>query len=243
MNVWSWILFPFIFAYFFVPAVCGIIEIVNYKLSRINRKKREFSYILIQLFSSLLLCSATLILIFYLWYKILYLAFMDYIVSVLCCLLISITASNKIYLPAGIEIDSSLKAFKKGFTECISSGFFHFLPTKTIVHVFYLVILIASHIVTLYFVDSSVYGSDFYRFLEINKYGIVIMYAFEKIITSISSKEEKERIQTLKEISDKLEEDKQKEHEELQQKKQELMKLLESIRMARLEKKRQNKKR
>ena len=242
MNVFTWLLFPLILAYFLLPAIRGIIEIVNYKLSKVDYKKHEFTYLLIQLLVSLFLSVATLALMLYLWYKIMDFAFVDYIVSVVCCLLISITASDKIYLSAKTEINSSIKAFRKGFTEGLSFRLFPFLPTKTIIHVIYLAILVTSQVITLYFKDSWIYNSEFYHFLEINKYGIVIMYAFEKIISSISSKEEKERIKIMRETSDVLESQEQEDRKKRQQERQELKELLKQIRLKRSEKKRQNKK-
>ena len=242
INTFTWFLFPLILAYFLAPTIRGIIGVTNYKLSKLDYQKHEFTYTLIQLVVSLLFFISSIALVLFLWYKIIYFAFVDYIVSVGCCLLISITASDKIYLPAETEIDSSLKAFRKGFTEGLSFRLFPFLPTKTIIHIIYLAILVTSQVITLYFKDSWIHNSEFYRFLEINKYGIVIMYAFEKIISSISSKEEKERIKIMQETSDVLEKQEQEDRKKRQQEWQELKELLKQIKLKRSEKKRQNKK-
>ena len=96
INTFTWFLFPLILVYFLAPTVRGIIGLANYKLAKLDYQKHEFTYTLIQLIASLLLLVSSIGLVIFIWYKIIHFAFVDYIVSVGCCLLISITASDTI---------------------------------------------------------------------------------------------------------------------------------------------------
>ena len=240
MNIISWILFPFISVYLLAPIINGCIGVINYKCSKIDYKKHEFMYLLLQLFVVLIIWIASVTSVLYLWFALIEYAITEYVISVLFFLWVSVTDSDKIYLPKEAIIDSPIKAFKKGLIESFSSNIFY--VTKTFAHIIYIFILVISQIIALYFKDSWICDSEFYRFLEVNKYGIVIMYAFEKIISSISDKNRKVRKHLLKEMSDEREKEEQKEREERQQQLQEIKKLLKQIRLKRSEKKRQNKK-
>ena len=241
MNVFTWLLFPLVIGYFITPTISGLRWMVRYKLNKSNyQKNHELGYVLIPILCAFIFGIVLIIATLALWVVIMKYEWFDYIISVICCLLVSITASEKIYLPVNAEINSYGKAFRKGYTEGISMRVFPFIQTKTAVHIVYLMILIASHIITLYFKDAPIYNSDIYEFLEVNKYGIVIMYAFEKIISSISKKEESERIKILNETSKEMEEHDKQSREEFEKSKQNLKAVLKQRKQAKMLKKRQN---
>ena len=203
MNFFSWFLYPIVFGFFLAPLVSGVRWLMKYWLMKVHYNERH--EVLFNLIPSLTALAFGLILftgIIISWLQIWRYAIFDFIVSVVSYLMISITSFDKIYVPVGTEIDSGFKAFRKGYTEGISMRILSCMPVKIVVHITYLLILIASQIISLYFSDCPIYTSEFYTFLEVNKYGIVIMYAFEKIFASISKNDEKEKTKILQETYD-----------------------------------------
>ena len=114
-----------------------------------------------------------------------------YIAVIVYTLLLALMSTDVVYLSPSIRVDSALKAFRKGFT---SGSVNHIVPNlylKTIINIFYLVILILAQIEDLGFVKFS---DDVSYFFELNKYGIVIVFAIEKIIKSIAPEKRRKRI-------------------------------------------------
>ena len=203
MNFFTWSLFLIIVGYFLSPIICSVREMVRLKLLRKNyEKEHEVKLILVPFLASFIFGLFFIVLIFLSWLLIYEYPIFDYIVSVIGCLLAAVASMESIYFVPGETVDTYLKAFKKGYTEGISKSFLTVFPIKISIHIIYIFTLIASHIISLYFKDYPIYNSEFFRFLEVNKYGIVIMYAFEKIIDSIKKKDGQKQMEIMNETCD-----------------------------------------
>lgn len=113
----------------------------------------------------------------------------EYIAVIIYIALLSILSSNYLYQSPKTVVDSAYKAFKSGFTQF--NVWLSRLPLKTIINIVYLIILIVAHIQDLGYYKFPEYLS---YFLTLNKYGLLIIWAIEKIIKSIKPDIERSKI-------------------------------------------------
>lgn len=116
----------------------------------------------------------------------------EYIAVIIYIALLSVLAANSLYQSPKTVIDTEYKAFKSGFTQF--NVWLSKLPLKTIINVVYLAILIIAQIQDLGYYK---FPEDLSHFLTLNKYGLLIIWAIEKIINSV--KPDMERAKILKE--------------------------------------------
>lgn len=116
----------------------------------------------------------------------------EYIAVIIYIALLSVLAANALYQSPKTAVDSAYKAFKGGFTQF--NVWLSKLPLKTIINVVYLAILIIAQIQDLGYYK---FPEDLSHFLTLNKYGLLIIWAIEKIIKSV--KPDMARAQILKE--------------------------------------------
>lgn len=159
-----------------------------------------------------------------------------YIAVLVYTLIFSILSSSKIYLSPDIKVDSALKAFKKGFTVSSIRHIFSILYLRVIIEVAYLVVLILAQIEELGF---CTFPEEVSLFFTLNKYGIVIMVAVEKIIKSIAP--ERERRKILSDTFVEQEKKEEKEREEVRRSFKEIWAAIKQLRQERKAKKRQSK--
>ena len=159
-----------------------------------------------------------------------------YIAVLVYTLLFSILSSSKIYLSPDIKVDTAFKAFKKGFTVSSIRHIFSILYLRVIIEVAYLVILILAQIEELGF---CAFPKEVSLFFTLNKYGIVIMVAVEKIIKSIAP--ERERRKILSDTFVEQEKKEEKEREEMRRSFKEIWVAIKQSRQERKAKRRQSK--
>lgn len=116
----------------------------------------------------------------------------EYIAVIIYIALLTVLASNSFYQSPKTVIDTAYKAFKSGFTQF--NVWLSKLPLKTIINVVYLAILIIAQIQDLGYYK---FPEELSHFLTLNKYGLLIIWATEKIIKSV--KPDMERAKILKE--------------------------------------------
>ena len=92
-----------------------------------------------------------------------------------------------------MEINSVFKAFRRGFTKGNVNSIIPKLYIKTLINLFYLIILILAQIEDL---KLATLPSGLSYFCTLNKYGIVIVFAVEKIIKSVAAEKKRKRILT-----------------------------------------------
>lgn len=116
----------------------------------------------------------------------------EYLAVIIYIALLSVLASNDLYQSPKTTVDTAYKAFKSGFTQF--NVWLSKLPLKTIINVVYLAILIIAQIQDLGYYK---FPEELSHFLTLNKYGLLIIWAIEKIIKSV--KPDMERAKILKE--------------------------------------------
>lgn len=159
-----------------------------------------------------------------------------YIAVLVYTLIFSILSSSKIYLSPDIKVDTALKAFKKGFTVSSIRHIFSILYLRVIIEVAYLVVLILAQIEELGF---CTFPEEVSLFFTLNKYGIVIMVAVEKIIKSIAP--ERERRKILSDTFVEQEKKEEKEREEVRQSFKKMCTVIKQLWQERKAKKQQHK--
>ena len=115
----------------------------------------------------------------------------DYISAVLSAVFLSIMFSENLYQKPKEKIDSVVKAFKKGYTNLMSKYLIAYLPIKLVIHLLYLCVLLTYHVNSLGYVNVP---ENILYLCELNRYGIVILYAGEKMIKEIGKDKPRRRI-------------------------------------------------
>lgn len=133
-----------------------------------------------------------------------------YIAVIIYTLLLALMAANSLYLSPLVKVDSCIKAFRKGFTKASVNHLIPNLYIKTIINLFYLIILILAQIEDL---KLATFPSGASYFCTLNKYGIVIVFAIEKIIKSFAP--EKKRTEILTEAFVEQEKEDERAHENI----------------------------
>ena len=148
-----------------------------------------------------------------------------YIAAIIYTLLLSILSSSKIYLSPEVKVDTAFKAFKKSFT--ISSGghIFSILYLRVIIEVAYLLFLVLAQVEELGF---CAFSDEVSFFFTINKYGIVILVAIEKILKFIEGDRKRRKILSDTFVEQETQADK--EREELRQAFKEVRELIKKRR-------------
>lgn len=117
----------------------------------------------------------------------------SYIAVIIYTLLLALMAADILYLSPSENVDSISKAFRRGFTSGSINNIIPNLYLKTIINLFYLVILILAQIEDLGFAS---FPDGVSYFFTLNKYGIVIVFAIEKIIKSLAPERKRMKILT-----------------------------------------------
>lgn len=159
-----------------------------------------------------------------------------YVAVMTYTILLALMATNELYISPSLKVDSKGKAFRRGFTNGGVNNIIPNLYLKTIINIAYLAILICAQIEDLNLVQ---FNREFSYFCTLNKYGIVVIFAIEKMISSIAS--EKKRKKTLNEASVDQERKEEQDREETRQQIHTLKLLLKERRELRKQK-RQGKK-
>lgn len=106
----------------------------------------------------------------------------DYLFVLLYTVLLSVWGYEGFYRSPKLEAESAEDAFKTGYTREASKVFIVRVSINVFVQVAYIVILVFSQLEDLGFIKMVEEGS---YFLSLNKYGIIIVYAVQKLITEI----------------------------------------------------------
>ena len=160
----------------------------------------------------------------------------EYIAVITYTVFLALMATNEVYISPSLKVDSKRKAFRRGFTSASVNNIIPNLYLKTIINVAYLAILICAQIEDLNLLQ---FNSAFSYFCTLNKYGIVIVFAIEKIISSIAS--EKKRGSTLTEAFVEQERKEEQNREETRQQIRSIKLLLKERREARKQKRQKKK--
>lgn len=115
----------------------------------------------------------------------------SYIAVIIYTLLLALMSSNMLYISPSEPIDSVKKAFRKGFTGASVNHIVPNLYLKTIINLAYVIVLILAQLEDLGFAKFS---KEMSYFCTLNKYGIVIVFAMEKIIKSFKPENERAKI-------------------------------------------------
>ena len=175
-----------------LPILCGIHQIVIYE---VDRSKIKLSSKKVITFLREFLFALTLIALNYGIYE------LDdflcssklggYVAVLIYTFLFSIISSKSLYISPDLKVDSRIKAFKKGFTKMSAVSVLPNLHIRTILEIAYLMFLVLSQVEEL---SLCTYPASVSLFLILNKYGIVIMVAVEKIIKSINPERDRRKI-------------------------------------------------
>lgn len=204
------------------PFLIGIHEIILYKVSLLKFSPKLKSWLKL---ISIIMLLGLIALTFIGWIKLSeWLQSMkmgDYISVLIYTLLLALISSNILYQSPEIVVNSTAKAFKKGFTESSVNNILAQLPLKVIINLLYLVVLIIAQIEDLGYIHFS---DGVSYFCTLNKYGIVIILTVEKIIKSF--KPEKERAKVITETFVKKEKEEEKQREAVKNKFKEFKQIL-----------------
>lgn len=177
-----------------LPIIRGIDNVIGYKIekSKISDLAKR----------KLTICFSILIIVFYVtavWGFWLLsdllekLNFGSYIQVLIYTLILGALSSNSLYLSPKQEINSAWDAFRNGFTKGNVNNFFAHIPLNMLINLFYLVILIVAHVEDL---EYCTLPNEVSYFFTLNKYGIVIVLAIQKVIKSVTPDKERAKILT-----------------------------------------------
>ena len=172
--------------------ICGCHEVCLYiigtskKSSKAKKGLTIVSYICYAIIG-LSICAGIFILGFFLCKT----AVGEYIAVIAYTVLLALMATNEIYISPSVKVDSKRKAFRRGFTSASINNIIPNLHLKPIINIVYLIILICAQIEDLNLLQ---FNSAFSYFFTLNKYGIVIVFAIEKTISSIVSERKRKKI-------------------------------------------------
>lgn len=177
------VIFILVLAMSLAPFVWGIDDAISYKI-KVSKKCDKTKNRLIKFFAIfMVLVYAILVGIFWLLSDLLNkVDFGGYIKVILYTLVLGVLSSEIIYQSPKQEINSAWDAFKSGLTKANVNNFWANMPLNVIINLFYLIVLILAQVDDLGYCEFSKGGS---LFLTLNKYGIVILFAVQKIIKSV----------------------------------------------------------
>lgn len=174
------------------PLIVAVNDLVIYKIknSKISSRKKSIVSVIDGLI--LLLVAVP------------YIVFLNWLATTICAtklgcyfavivytLLLSILSSSKIYLSPDDKVDTAYKVFKKGFTVSSIRHIFSILYLRVVIEIAYLVFLVLAQIEELGFYTLP---TELSFFCTLNKYGIIILFAVEKILKSIEPERERRKI-------------------------------------------------
>ena len=113
----------------------------------------------------------------------------NYIAVIIYTSCLAVMSIKDLYISPLHSVDSPIKAFRKGFKQANVNNIIPNLYLRTVIHIAYLVILVIAQLEELQLIKIN---SELSFFCMLNKYGIVIIFAIEKIISSINN--EKKRL-------------------------------------------------
>lgn len=183
--------------YGIIPFWKGIDEVIKYKHNKkyVRNKVNILKYVIKEILWHFVLL-VLIVFVFFILAQLRRVVYGEYIAVIIYTLLLAMTSSKFLYQSPSVRVDSSWKAFKKGFTQSHVNSFLVQLPLKAVINIIYLAILIIAHIEDLGYFS---FNPEFSHFCTLNKYGILIMLSVEKIIGS--TKAEKERTEILTEAN------------------------------------------
>lgn len=174
------------------PLIVAVDDLIIYKVktSKISSRKKNIISVIDGL---ILLLIAVPYIAFLIWLSTTICATKlgCYFAVIVYTLLLSILSSSKIYLSPDVKVDTAYKVFKKGFTVSSIRHIFSILYLRVVIEIAYLVFLVLAQIEELGFCALPTELSDF---CTLNKYGIIILFAVEKIIKSVEPERERRKI-------------------------------------------------
>lgn len=171
-----------------IPILAGLYQLAHYYIKNFKGQ----IYFWVKLFVNIIYVfgiSSSLLIITLIFHSLSSIRIGEYIAVIIYTALLSILSSNSLYQSPKTVVDTPYKAFKSGFTQF--NVWLSRLPLKTIINIIYLLILIVAHIQDLGYYK---FPEDLSYFLTLNKYGLLIIWAIEKIIKSIKPDIERSKI-------------------------------------------------
>ena len=117
--------------------------------------------------------------------------FGNYIKVIIYTLILAVLSTNSLYFSPKQEINSALDVFKNGFTKANVNNFFAQIPLNVIINLLYLIILIVAQVQDLEYCKLP---EEVSYFFTMNKYGIVIVLAIQKVIKGVTPDKERAKI-------------------------------------------------
>lgn len=232
------LIFTIVFETALAPILFGLDDVIIYgiKKTKINGKAKTA----LSIICNIVFCLIALIAIFSVWRLSEYLCSFDvgkYVAVIVYTILLTIISSTTIYHSPKKEITNAWEVYKNGFTRANINNIIPRIPLKAIINIFYVLALIFAQIEDLGF---CTFPDEVSYFFTLNKYGIVIVLAIEKILKSF--KPDLERAKILSEAFAVQERQDEEERAELKKSFKELKELIKLRKQARKEAKEQRKK-
>lgn len=174
------------------PLIFAVNDLIIYKIknSKISSRKNNIISVIDGLIL-LLIAVPYIVFLFWLATTICATKLGCYFAVVVYTLLLSILSSSKTYLSPDVKVDTAYKVFKKAFTVSSIRHIFSILYLRVIIEIAYLVFLVLAQIEELGFCTLP---AELSFFCTLNKYGIIILFAVEKIIKSVEPERERRKI-------------------------------------------------
>lgn len=205
------IVFAMVITFCITPVFIGLERMFSFQLfkSKFSQKQKKTLFIVIRIITIIiplfLVGACYVVLKKYANSKL-----MDYICVLIYTALLAIYSNNKLYISPQESIETPKDAFREGFTRGNLNNIFSEFPLRTLINLAYLAILVCAQIEEL---QLCTFSTEWSYFFTLNKYGLIVLFATEKIIAGFKPDAKRAKI-----MMDKWREKTEEEKEELEQK-------------------------
>lgn len=186
------IIFIIVSGYSSIPIIRGIMNAIEYKIQKARFSKTTKKFFKVT--NTVFYCLVSILTIYCsnkFFNIITRIQAGGYIAVLIYTSLLAIHANNNLYQQPSETVNSFCSAFKREFTIANLNNIIAKLPLKVLINLSYLIILILTQIEEL---GYYAFSANLSYFCKLNKYGIVIIFAVEKIVNSVNLDKKRKKI-------------------------------------------------